>query len=146
MFACPVNIIYFIYKRRLKRHYLCEKMLKIFTVRAVFKLFLISCILLIAACANDSPDDLTNPIQGPITYNATVKKIFDNNCISCHGGIMPEAGLSLETYAGVRAAVESDLVLTRMTSAQNPMPPTGLLPGTTVDIIEEWIAEGYPEN
>lgn len=103
-------------------------------------------LFLITGCANDSTDDLTEPITGPVTYQAHVKAIFNNNCISCHGGVLPQMGLSLETYAEVRAAVESGKVLARMTNVENPMPPTGLLPSTTLDVIRQWRDGGYLEE
>ena len=34
----------------------------------------------------------------------------------------------------------------RMTDAANPMPPTGILPGTVTQIIENWINDGLLEE
>ncbi len=106
----------------------------------------IGSLILIVSCANDSTDDVTEPIEGPVTYNDNVATIFNNNCISCHGEVAPQAGLSLHTYAAVRDGVENGDVLTRMTNAAAPMPPSGLLSSTTVDIIQEWVADGYLEE
>ncbi len=112
-----------------------------------FKLFLTICILCIIGCANDSTDDLTEPIaEGPVTYLDDIQSIFNSNCVSCHGEVAPQAGLSLHTYAAVRAGVEGGNVLARMTNAAAPMPPSGLLPGATIEIIQQWVADGYPEE
>jgi hypothetical protein len=45
---------------------------------------------------------VTAPPPPPgLTYVADVKPILDSNCIMCHGGSQPTAGLDLSTYRGV---------------------------------------------
>lgn len=122
---------------------------QIFIMKNCFNVLVIGCVFLFTGCASDSTDDLTDPVDGPITYEANVRSIFDNNCVECHSGATPPAGLRLETYAQVRDAVEFGNVLDRMTDAGSPMPPNsagGLLPAPTVELIQQWAENDFPEE
>ncbi|NQY28377.1 MAG: hypothetical protein HRT69_02790 [Flavobacteriaceae bacterium] len=107
-------------------------------------------------CENHSEDDLiTPPISTPTpiptptakTYNADVKPIFTNSCISCHGK-PPSNGApsSFDVYTLVKDGVENGAILSRMNNNISPMPPSGKLPASTIAIIEQWATDGYLEN
>lgn len=94
------------------------------------------------------PDDAatTNPINRTIKYNADVKQIMTNSCITCHGGPAPSANLDLTTYTNVKNAALNRNLLERMNDATAPMPQSGLLRLSTRQIMDKWKADGYLEN
>ena len=91
-------------------------------------------------------DDEIDPIVEIVTYNGDVKAIIDNNCVTCHGSVTPNAGLSLVTYQQVRNSAENGNLIPRMNNATNPMPQGGLLPAATRAIIDKWADDGFLEN
>ncbi|WP_452596608.1 hypothetical protein [Pontimicrobium sp. MEBiC01747] len=107
------------------------------------------------ACDNASEDDLTEPIVIEpnvfVTYDANVKSIIDNNCISCHNNPpINGASTSLVTYNDVKTSVESINLINRI-SAQagdaGAMPLGGpRLPQNFIDIVVQWQADGLLEN
>ncbi|WP_438712489.1 c-type cytochrome [Aquimarina muelleri] len=90
----------------------------------------------------------TNPNPNKITtYNADVKSIIDNQCISCHTIPLAEgAPFAMRNYAETINGVNRDLVLRIKSNGQNVMPPAGRLPQATIDIILDWEADGFKEN
>lgn len=76
-----------------------------------------------------------------IRYTNGVKVILDKNC-SCHSGPFANAGVDLSTYAG--ASGFSLDVKKRITNANNPMPPSGLMSQAKVDSILCWVNKGAP--
>lgn len=85
-------------------------------------------------------------ITQPVTFNADVAPIISNNCLPCHAGSSPSAGLNLEGYTNVRNATQNGNVLTRINSASNPMPQSGQMAPALIATIEKWAADGYLEN
>lgn len=94
-----------------------------------------------------------------VSYNADVRPIFNDRCITCHGGVKREAGLSLlfredalqPTESGAHAIVpgapgESELLRrVRHDHPDERMPPDGdPLTEAQIDRLEAWIAEGAP--
>lgn len=114
-------------------------------MKKVSLLFLIIAVSLsISSCSTSTIEEVV--ITDPITYDANVSTIISNNCLPCHGGTTPSAGLNLETYASVRNATENGNVLARINSASNPMPIGGQMPPVLIATIEEWANQGYLEN
>ena len=120
-------------------------------------LLLLTSLLIICSCTNDHEDDLiiavnpTEPIEptDPIVlknYNDDVKPIIDNNCVNCHSNGGSASFYLLETYDQVRTSAASGSLYSRMTDATNPMPPSGILPGTVTQIIEDWTIDGLLED
>ena len=120
-------------------------------------LLLLISLLIICSCTNDHEDDLiiavepTEPIEptDPIVlknYNDDVKPIIDNNCVNCHSNGGSASFYLLENYDQVRASAASGSLYSRMTDATNPMPPSGILPGTVTQIIEDWTIDGLLED
>lgn len=105
------------------------------------------CAFLFSSCSK-SEVPLTEDIDSSVTvtYDADVKGIIDTNCISCHSGSTPPAGLTLTDYFDVREAAENGALIDRINSTANPMPPSGNLPASTLSIIDEWQADGFLEN
>ena len=86
------------------------------------------------------------PIVETVTYEDDVQAIIVTNCVTCHSGPNANAGLQLTSYVNVRAAAEQGNLLNRINNGSNPMPPSGLLPPETRQIIDQWVADGYLQN
>ncbi len=119
-------------------------------MKAPFKNYLILAILITClSCENDSENDLVDIVEpvNEVTYTANVKAIMDNSCNSCHSNPpINGAPMSLLTFDDVKNASESRGLLARMINASAPMPPSGLLPTTTTDIIKQWEDDGLLEG
>ena len=105
-------------------------------------------IILFSNCTSDSTDELTIPAPSAITYELNVKPIINTSCSTsgCHNAASNSAGLTLENYTQVRDAFINRNALSRMENTNTPMPPSGNLPNTTIQIIKNWRDQGYLEN
>lgn len=105
---------------------------------------------LVAGCddtefnANDQPSGV---------FLADVLEIVDTECIGCHAGLTAEAGLDLSTdFCGTvldgrivaPGSPELSLMVQRMRSPSEPMPPSGALPQSQQDVVRLWIEDGAP--
>jgi hypothetical protein len=86
------------------------------------------------------------PIVESVTYDDDVAPILANNCVGCHSGPSPTAGFAIDGYANARAGVEQGNVLARINDVSNPMPPSGVMPATDRQIIQQWADDGFLEN
>jgi|TARA_B110000879_G_scaffold211742_1_gene305405 hypothetical protein len=112
-----------------------------------YTLILILLFLGLSSCTSAIlEDEDTGPIATTIKYNDDVKNIISANCVSCHGGSSPQAGLDLSSYVNVRFAAENGNLLNRINDQVNPMPQSGILPSSTRAVIDQWVADGYLEN
>ena len=80
-----------------------------------------------------------------IRYTNGVKSIIDNACISCHSGPFGSGGVDLTTYANAKIKALDGRIKDRITNANNPMPPFGLMSQVKVDSIKCWIDKGAPQ-
>lgn len=105
-------------------------------------------VILFSSCTSVSTDDLTEQTPTNVTYNQNVKTIIDQSCATsgCHNATTNARGLTLETYSQVKNAFINRNALGRMESTTNPMPPSGNLPSTSIQIIKNWRDQGYIEN
>mgnify|MGYP000191580367 CR=1 FL=1 len=101
--------------------------------------FLVSCQM-----RNVSPNTSAHSTS-EITYESTVKYIIDNNCLGCHSGRKPSAGLKLDSYDKVKNQIVNGDLLKRINSKQNPMPKRGLMSKNQRLAIEEWARKGFVE-
>ena len=84
-----------------------------------------------------------------VKYSTSVLPILSSNCISCHGGSTPSAGISLDSYTGVKVQVDNGRLLGAV--SHNPsysaMPKnSNKLSNCNLDKIRIWIAAGAPNN
>lgn len=115
------------------------------------KIYLLFALTLFFACDSNTYEDLEEPttVDGPVTYQNTVKAIVDANCIRCHspGGV--SSFRPLTTYQEVKDAVQNTNLLDRI-QRQNgetgQMPQTGRMPQDKINLILQWRADGLPEN
>ena len=107
--------------------------------------------VLVSGCSNDSASDLSGSGNiDQVTYTNTVKRIIDNNCISCHAATtINGAPMSLTTYENVKQAVQNRGLLDRISRAQGEpgMMPNGgtRLPQAIIDKVFTWSAQGLNE-
>jgi hypothetical protein len=85
-------------------------------------------------------------ITEPVTYNVDISIIITNNCLPCHAGGFPAAGLNLEGYTNVRTSTENGNLLARINNVSNPMPQSGLMAPDLIATIEQWAEDGFIEN
>jgi uncharacterized membrane protein len=72
-------------------------------------------------------------------YSAIQTKILQPYCVACHGSA---GGLSLESYASVKAAAQA---IFGAVAVKRTMPPGSALPGDLVNLLDTWIKNGTPE-
>jgi hypothetical protein len=97
-----------------------------------------------SSCSTATIDEVI--ITETITFDADVSVIISNNCLPCHAGTFPSAGLNLEGYSNVRSATENGNVLARINNVSSPMPQSGQMSATLIATIEQWAIDGYIEN
>ncbi len=110
--------------------------------------------LFLLSCSNDSESDLTGPQNGNgnefVTYNDDIKAVISNNCLSCHSSPPTNgAPFSITTYTQVKNRAENGSLLaaiSKQTGEAGAMPPTGRMPQATIDLVEQWIADGLLED
>lgn len=96
-------------------------------------------------------------VGGPPSFSRDVAPIFDRACASCHGEL---GGWDASTYqlvieSGDHAPViipgdpENSLLVQKMKGTQSIggiMPPGGLLSDREIELVEEWVRAGAPDN
>ncbi|QOD61773.1 hypothetical protein H9I45_04820 [Polaribacter haliotis] len=117
-------------------------------MKLIYTLFII--LLAFSNCSNSSTEDLIEPekpTDTSITYNKDVKKIIDQSCATsgCHNTSGNSGGLILENFNQVKTAVLNRGLINRMESSSAPMPASGNLPQTTINIIKNWQQQGFIE-
>ncbi len=84
-----------------------------------------------------------------VTYSTSVLPVLSSNCISCHGGATPSAGIGLDTYAGVKIQADNGRLWGAVSHSPNfsPMPKnSNKLNVCSLEKIRLWIAAGAPNN
>jgi mono/diheme cytochrome c family protein len=74
-----------------------------------------------------------------------------SNCVSCHAGANPSGRVRIASRADLAAPSPDDASqtvaqrsLARMSSATEPMPPTGQLSDAQIQAFESWVTAGMP--
>ncbi|WP_378176199.1 hypothetical protein [Aquimarina sp. SS2-1] len=126
-------------------------------MKTPIQILLIFCVINFIACGSSDdtpvePEVIVDPDPIPeqtSTYNGHVKAIIDVNCIECHGDPLDQGAIMmLLTYDQVVDAVNNRGLFNRIATnnAFNVMPESGRLPQATIDIVEDWIADGLLEQ
>ena len=105
-------------------------------------------IILISSCSESYiPIEETTQIPtGPVSYQTDISPIVSSRCINCHSGNAPQGGLLLQTYNQVRNSTENGSLIQRINDPADPMPASGLMPVSTRELFDKWVANGYLEN
>ena len=121
------------------------------TVKILFLTFVFACLF---SCDSKtytqiSPEIASNKIY---SYTNDVKQIIANNCISCHApGTSVNKQPYLTTFIEVKNACTTDLgsgtLLCRIEpncpKGNDPMPQTGFMSKSLVDVVKKWSSTGY---
>ncbi len=109
----------------------------------------------IYSCDSRTYKDIEDPnIVAPTnpTYNADVKRIIDDKCISCHSSNATDNQEPyLETYNEVKNACEAPgninlICRIEGTACGAIMPTSGIMPSVKINTIKNWKNQNYPEN
>ena len=116
----------------------------------LFSIGLFVCLLNFQKCSKsvfeDIPVSAILPLDRIVIYDPEVAAIVSTFCTECHSGSSPSASLNLSTFQNVRQAMETGEMWERLNNKLEPMPPTGQLSPLTLQILEKWMNDGYPEN
>lgn len=106
--------------------------------------------LFATGCYYDVEETLYGP-QGcdpaPGKFAADIEPLVQANCVGCHGGPSPSAGVSFESHGQIVPLATT--MLQRMVlppSDPQSMPPGGKLDTCLIEDFGTWIAEGTPNN
>ena len=78
-----------------------------------------------------------------VSYDNHIKNIITTNCISCHSGNYPSAGMSLNNYEKLVNAIKNRELIARINSYSNPMPTSGLMDKSERDLIKSWAKNNF---
>lgn len=95
--------------------------------------------------SNCSTNEMTMALPDEVTYTSHISDIISNNCATCHGNLVPSAGLALTSYDAVRQSAETGSLLSYIEDSNDPMPPSGLLPDRDIQLIKRWAEQGFEE-
>lgn len=110
-------------------------------------IFLVPVIFTLACSKAKTPEPLP-PVKQVVHYETTIKRIVNNNCISCH-----DAGSSfpLDAREKIIPIVKSGQLLGALNTPlgqESPylhMPPYYTLLQTDIDSIQFWQADSFPD-
>lgn len=85
--------------------------------------------------------DFSATAQTLVTYTNDIKDLLDTNCIGCHGGDHPTAGIKLDTYTSAKA--NANAANEKIQSGQ--MPPGGPLSAEEKALFQNWLDDGLLE-
>lgn len=113
------------------------------------KVSLFSVLCFLASCSKINLEDELNsdttPINDTIYYNPDISDIVAANCIGCHSGSVPSAGIDLTTYSNVKFQTENGNLIQRINSTANPMPQSGLMSTKNRQIFDQWVTDELKE-
>lgn len=115
--------------------------------------FLLCCVCVIS-CSKSSEDQLNPPPvitcdTVAMKYSTNILSIIDNNCYSCHGNGQSRAGISLDSYAKLKALADNGKLVGVITHSPGYIPmPSGRAKLADCDInkIRSWVNAGAPNN
>ena len=84
-----------------------------------------------------------------VSYAQNIVPLLNQNCVICHSGTNPQAGLSLTNLAEVQGAVTYKNLIQRVRheTGYPVMPPSGVkISDCNIRQLELWIQDGMPDN
>lgn len=96
----------------------------------------------------------TGPVEpGTATFQSLVAAggVFQKACVSCHNSTTQSGGLNITNYNRVMSDIisgdpDGSYLFRRMTDSQAPMPPAGVLAPADLQVVEDWIRRGAPQQ
>jgi hypothetical protein len=114
--------------------------------------------VILVACGSSAVTsiDVTTVPADKVSFSKDILPIFQNNCVNCHGGGNPRAGLDLSSYASVMAGSSNGAVIVPGDPAGSKliqyvqtgrMPKGGgPLPAGEIQTLTNWVQAGAPNN
>jgi hypothetical protein len=84
-----------------------------------------------------------------VSYTADILPVLESKCITCHNNASQLGNITLEGHANVVNYIKNGSFMgsIKHESIFSPMPKgNSKLDVCTIQKLEKWIAEGYPEN
>ena len=82
-------------------------------------------------------------LRDEISFSNDIQPIVNNFCTTCHAGKDPDGEVLLTNYEEVRKMVEKGDLLKRINDAEDPMPPSGKIPGYMRRMFKTWSQTGF---
>lgn len=80
-------------------------------------------------------------------YSSFVQPLMQAKCQGCHSGSTPQGNINLSNYAAIKELALNGKLYASLTRASNWMPSGGAkLDQCSLDKIQQWIADGAPQN
>ncbi len=99
-------------------------------------IFLILGVVVLASCNKNNK--VTPICDGSTpTYNSFVKNIMTSSCVGCHS--------DMSTYSGLSNYLSNGKFEKQVLTKQQ-MPENGTLDATTLNKLQCWVNNGFPEN
>lgn len=123
--------------------------------RNIFRLTVLVAFCGLAACSNDTEDDLKKEENGDsngdgcqteeISYNNGISAVLSENCTlsGCHDGSSASAP-DMTDYEGAKTYADNGRIEERVLERED-MPPAEDLDDCSKEKIAEWLAAGAPE-
>ncbi|MBC7658705.1 MAG: hypothetical protein H7249_03270 [Chitinophagaceae bacterium] len=83
------------------------------------------------------------PTAPVIDWAYVNEKVITPSCLKCHTAARPAHGVSVETYAAVKASLD---IINKVALIDKTMPKRNPLPEDQAQILSVWIAAGAPET
>ena len=112
--------------------------------------------LAFSSCKKKKTTDCTLPET--VSFSQDIQPLFNDHCISCHGGGSPSGNLNLESSVSYLNLLDpqsgyldtinpsSSLLYSSMNSTSNPMPPNGKLDNCKIELVLKWIQQKAKNN
>ena len=113
---------------------------------------LVLLMLFVSGCYFDEGEEFIAPNE--VSFATDIQPIFSNNCTSCHPVLIASPDLTEgNSYDAITNGVyivpndpEASLLYQRLLGNPRIMPPSGSLPISQIQLIENWIDQGAPDN
>lgn len=101
-------------------------------------------VLFMFSCESNTTQEIQGVVKNP-TYSEHIATVMNAKCVSCHSPSGKDDQPYLENYEQVKDAIENGVLLCRIDGSCGPiMPQGGKMPQATIDMIQLWKTNNYP--
>lgn len=115
----------------------------------ILKFFCVSCLVILLVSCDKRVGKLataatvTSSACDTVTYTKQIKKIIDDNCVSCHGPSLQQSGVILVTYSDVKTKADQGRIKARVIDGNPSFMPQGTeLSPAQKSLILCWLSNG----
>lgn len=82
-----------------------------------------------------------------ITFSETIWPLMQSYCTGCHSSVSPGGGIVIAGYDDMVSLAENESLMgsIRYESAYSPMPINQQLPECSINQLQKWIDDGFPQ-